>query len=64
SYLHDSNKFEMRFVKGKYNWINPRGLKVEINSDTHVITADNGHGSSVVLSDSGIKAVAPRIDLN
>jgi len=62
--IHDTSKFEARFVKGKCNVINDRGLKVEIVSDAHVITVDNGHGSSVVITDAGITGKAPVINLN
>ncbi|MDR0761106.1 MAG: hypothetical protein LBF74_13525 [Treponema sp.] len=63
-YIHDTHQFEMRFVKGKFNLINAGSLKFEINSDTHVITIDNGHGNSIVLSDAGVKVLGTRIDLN
>jgi hypothetical protein len=53
-YLHDTHKFEMRFVKGDLNIINAGGLRVEINSDSHTIIIDNGHGHSIVISDAGI----------
>jgi hypothetical protein len=62
--IHDTNKFEMRFVKGKFNVINAGGLKFEINSDTHTISIDNGHGNSIVLSDAGVAILGTRIDLN
>ena len=62
--MHDTNKFEMRFVKGLFNFVNAGGLKCEIDSDGHVVTIDNGHGSSAVVSDSGIKALGKMINLN
>jgi hypothetical protein len=63
-FIHDTHKFEMRFVKGKLNVINAGGLNYEIDSDAHVITIDNGHGSSIVLSDAGITGKGKIINLN
>ena len=62
--VHDTNKFEMRFVKGNLNVINSGGLRYEVNSNAHIITIDNGHGNSIVISDAGIKAVGNIIELN
>jgi hypothetical protein len=63
-YVHDTNKFEMRFVKGNLNIINSGGLKVEIDSDAHIITLDNGHGNSIVISDAGVDVKGKLINLN
>jgi len=63
-YIHDTNKFEMRFVKGKLIVTNNGGLKLEIDSDAHIFTIDNGHGSSIVLSDSGVAVKGKPIKLN
>jgi hypothetical protein len=63
-FIHDTHKFEMRFIKGKCNVINAGGLKFEIDSDAHVITIDNGHGSSIVLSDAGVTGKGQVINLN
>jgi exopolysaccharide biosynthesis protein len=63
-FIHDTNKFEMRFVKGKFNITNDGGLKFEIDSDSHKIVIDNGHGNSIVISDSGITVLGKRIELN
>ena len=62
--VHDTNKFEMRFVKGKLNAINEGGLNFEINSDAHSYTFDNGHGSSIKITDSGVAVLGPGIDMN
>jgi hypothetical protein len=63
-YVHDTNKFEMRFVKAKLNIINAGGLKVEIDSNPHIITIDNGHGNSIVISDAGVTVLGAKINLN
>jgi len=63
-YIHDTNKFEMRFIKGKFNIINAGGLKFEIDSNEHIITIDNGHGNSIVISDSGVTVLGAVINLN
>jgi hypothetical protein len=63
-YIHDTNKFEMRFVKGNFNIINAGGLKFEINSDAHIITIDNGHGNSIVISDAGVTVNGKAVNLN
>ena len=63
-FIHDTNKFEMRFIKGNFNIINAGGLKFEINSDAHIITIDNGHGSSIVLNDAGIRILGAKVYLN
>jgi hypothetical protein len=52
--IHDTHEFEMRFVKAKLNIINAGGLKVEIDSNTHIITIDNGHENYAVISDNGV----------
>jgi len=62
--IHDTHKFEMRFVKGNLNVINDRGLRFEINSDAHIITIDNGRGNSIVISDAGVDVLGKRINLN
>lgn len=49
--IHDTHKFEARFIKGKCNVINDRGLKVEVDSDAHVITADNGKIKTILKGD-------------
>jgi hypothetical protein len=63
-FIHDTNKFEMRFVKGSFNIVNAGGLKVEIDSDAHNITIDNGHRSSAVISDAGVTVKGAAINLN
>jgi len=63
-YIHDTHKFEMRFIKGNFNIINAGGLIFEINSDAHIITIDNGHGNSIVISDEGVAVNGKFIDLN
>jgi len=63
-FIHDTNKFEMRFIKGNFNIINAGGLKFEINSDAHIITIDNGHGNSIVISDAGVTVNGAAINLN
>jgi hypothetical protein len=63
-YIHDTHKFEMRFVKGNFNIINAGGLKFEIDSDAHIITIDNGHGNSIVISDAGVTVNGAKINLN
>ena len=62
--VHDTHKFEMRFIKGKANAINAGGLNCEINSDAHIITLDNGHGSSIVIKDSGVTVLGAVINMN
>jgi len=62
--VHDTNKFEMRFIKGKCNVINAGGLNFEIKSDDHIITIDNGHGNSAVFSDGGVTVKGAVINLN
>lgn len=52
--LHDSNKFEMRFVKGLFNLINDKGLKLEIDSNKQTYLFENGNGNSIFVSDDGI----------
>ena len=63
-FIHDTNEFEMRFVKAKLNIINAGGLKVEIDSNPHIITIDNGHGNSIVISDAGVTVLGAKINLN
>jgi hypothetical protein len=63
-YVHDTHKFEMRFIKGDLKIINAGGLKFEIDSDAHVFTIDNGHGNSIVISDAGVKVLGAKINLN
>jgi len=63
-FVHDTHKFEMRFIKGKFNVINAGGLNFEINSEAHIITIDNGHGNSIVISDAGVTVKGAAINLN
>ena len=63
-FIHDTNKFEMRFIKGNFNIVNAGGLKFEINSNAHIITIDNGRGSSIVLSDAGVTVSGAAINFN
>ena len=62
--LHDSHKFESRFIKGKFNFINAGGLNFEIDSDAHTFMIDNGHGNFIYISDSGIVIRGKVIYLN
>jgi hypothetical protein len=62
--IHDTHQFDLRFVRGNFSIVNAGGLRFEINSDTHVITIDNGHGNSITLSDAGVTVLGARIDLN
>jgi hypothetical protein len=63
-FIHDTHKFEMRFVKGNLSVINAGGLKFEIDSNPRIITIDNGHGSSIVISDVGVTVLGAKINLN
>ena len=62
--IHDTNGFEMRFIKGQFSIINDRGLRFQIDSLTHSFILDNGHGNGIVISDLGIMQVGKQIHLN
>jgi hypothetical protein len=52
--VHDSNKFQHSFKKGRLVVSNDRGLVIDVNSDAGTILHDNGKGCSVFLGTDAI----------
>jgi hypothetical protein len=78
--VHDSNKFQSSFKKGRLVVSNDKGLSIDVNSDAGTILHNNGKGcslflgtdaitingkgSTIVLNASGVTVNGAKINLN